>query len=67
MWTINKYEMKTESKINKVTTTNLNIALRMCDIEINKAILDKVIDLVELIEEKGDDVTIKDVCELQVA
>jgi len=59
--------MKTESKINKVTTTNLNIALRMCDIEINKAILDKVIDLVELIEEKGDDVTIKDVCELQVA
>jgi hypothetical protein len=59
--------MKTESKINKVPTTNLDIALRMCGIEINKSILDKAIDLVELIEEKGDEVSIKDICKLQAS
>jgi hypothetical protein len=53
------------NKIDKVTTTNLDIALRMCNIEINKVIIDKVIDLVELIEEKGDKVTISDICKLQ--
>jgi hypothetical protein len=59
--------MKAEDKINKVTTTNLDIALRMCGIEINKAILDKVIDLVELIEDKGDEVSISDICKLELA
>ena len=57
--------MKKDKPINKVTTTNLDIALRMCNIQLNKTIIDKVIDLVELIEEKGDDVTIMDVCKLQ--
>jgi len=37
----------------------------LCNIEINKDILDKVIDLVELIEDKGDEVSLKDVCKLQ--
>jgi hypothetical protein len=54
-----------EQPINKVTTTNLDIALRMCNIEINKKILDKIIDIIELIEEKGDEVKIKDICQLQ--
>jgi len=54
-----------EKPIDKVTVTNLDIALRMCTIEINKSILDKIIDLVELIESKGDEVTIKDICRLQ--
>ena len=54
-----------EKQIDKVTVTNLDIALRMCGIEINKSILDKIIDLVELIESKGDDVTIKDICSLK--
>ena len=58
---------KIEKMIDKVTTKNLDIALRMVGIEINKTILDKIIDLVELIEEKGDDVSIKDICKLQVA
>jgi hypothetical protein len=57
--------MKTKNPIDKVTTTNLDIVLRMCNIELNKSIIDKVIDIVELIEEKGDGTTIKDVCELQ--
>ena len=55
----------TERLIDKVTTTNLDIALRMCNIQIHKSIVDKIIDLVELIEDKGDDVSIKDICELQ--
>lgn len=59
--------MKIEKPINKVTTTNLDIALRMCNIEINKTILDKIIDIVELIEEKGDMVTIAEICKLQIA
>lgn len=51
--------------IDRVTTINLDIALRMCKIQIDTSILDKVIDLVELIEEKGDQTSISDVCELQ--
>lgn len=51
--------------IDKVTTKNLDIALRMVGIQLDVNIIDKVIDLVELIENKGDDVTIKDVVSLQ--
>jgi uncharacterized protein YnzC (UPF0291/DUF896 family) len=58
---------KTQKSIDRVTVTNLDIALRMCHIEINKSILDKVIDLVELIEEKGQDVSIQDICELEAS
>lgn len=51
--------------IDKVTVTNLDIALRMCGISMSKDLIDKVIDLVELIEDKGDDASIKDICKLQ--
>ena len=51
--------------IDKVTTDNLDIALRMCQIQIDKSILDRIIDLVELIEEKGDQTSIEDVVKLQ--
>ena len=52
---------KTVKSIDNVTVQNLDIALRMCNIEIHKTILDIIIDLVELIEEKGDQVSIKDI------
>jgi hypothetical protein len=52
-------------KIDNVTVENLDVALRICNIEIDKAVLDKVIDLVELIEDKGADVSLRDICELQ--
>ena len=39
--------------------------LRMVGIQLDINIIDKIIDLVELIENKGDDVTIKDVVSLQ--
>jgi hypothetical protein len=51
--------------IDKVTVDNLDIALRMCDIKLDKMVIDKIIDIVEIIEDKGDDVTIKDMCQLQ--
>lgn len=54
-----------EKSIDKVTTVNLDIALRMCKIQIDTSLLDKVIDLVELIEQKGDKTSISDICELQ--
>ena len=34
-------------------------------IQIDKSILDRIIDLVELIEEKADETSIADVCKLQ--
>ena len=58
--------MKEEERpINKVTVQNLDIALRMCQIQIDKALIDRIIDLVELIENKGDNTSISDVVELQ--
>ena len=50
---------------NNVTRTNLNLALRMVNIQISEGLLDQVVDVVELIERKGDDVSIMDICELQ--
>jgi hypothetical protein len=58
-------EKKSEKTIDKVTTSLLDVALRMCDIEINKAILDRLIDVVEIITEKGGDVSLKDVSHLK--
>ena len=51
--------------IDKVTVTNLDIALRMCNIQLDKTLIDRIIDIVELIEDKGDDTSIKDICQLQ--
>jgi len=46
--------------IHKVTTTNLDIALRMCNIQLDKTLIDRIIDLVELIEDNGDNTSIND-------
>jgi len=54
-----------DKSIDKVTTTNLDLALRICNIELDITLIDKIIDLVELIEEKGDEVSIKDISQLQ--
>ena len=48
-----------------MTVTNLDVALRMVGISIDKETIDKIIDIVELLETKGDDTSIKDICELQ--
>lgn len=58
--------MKREQKpIDKVTVKNLDMVLKTCDIQLSKNLLDKIIDIVELIEERGDQVTIESICELQ--
>ena len=59
--------MKTEKQIDKVTVTNLDLAFRMVGITFDHKTIDIIIDLVELIEEKGDKASIKDICELQAS
>lgn len=54
-----------KKSIDNVTVTNLDLALRMVGISIDKETIDKIIDIVELLEIKGDDTSIKDICELQ--
>ena len=54
-----------KKRIDKVTTSRLDIALRMVGINMSIEIIDKIIDLVELIEDNGGNTSIKDVCELQ--
>ena len=51
--------------IDNVTTTNLELALRMCHIQLPMDVVDRIIDVVEILEEKGDDVSIKDITNLQ--
>jgi len=59
-------EKQKESKpIDKVSIDILDVALRMCNIQIHKTILDKIIDIVELLEDKGGDATVEDMIDLQ--
>ncbi len=51
--------------IDKVTVENVDLALRMIGITCDHKTIDNIIDLVELIEDKGDDTSIKDICRLQ--
>jgi hypothetical protein len=57
-------ENKSTKPIDNVTVERLDMALRMCHIELHKTIIDKIIDLVELIEEKGGETSIEDICKL---
>lgn len=51
--------------IDNVTTDNLDAALRACGYALDLTLVDRIIDLVELIEEKGDDTSIKDLLALK--
>jgi len=64
---INKKKMSKNKKkrIDKVTTERLDMALRMVGIQLNIDLIDRVIDLVELIEDKGGDTSLEDVIKLQ--
>ena len=61
----NQLSEKLEKPIDKVTITNLDIALRMCGYNLDRELIDNIIDLVELIEDKGDDISIRDVTKMQ--
>lgn len=56
---------KSKKRINKVTVERLDVALRMCGMEFMKETIVKIIDLVELIENKGGETTIEDICKLK--
>lgn len=54
-----------QKPIDKVTVKNMDVALRMCGITLGHGTIDKIIDLVELIEEKGDETTMSDIFKLR--
>lgn len=56
---------RVEKSIDKVTTSNLNSALLLCDIRLSMDIVDHIIDIVELLEDKGDQTTLKDITKLK--
>jgi hypothetical protein len=57
--------MNKKKSIDKVTTQDLDMVFRLCEISVPIDIVDNIIDIVELLEEKGDKTTLKDVCKLQ--
>ena len=58
-------EKSGEKPIDRVTTTLLDIALRSVGIQMDLDLIDKIIDLVELLEDKGGEATILDICKIQ--
>jgi hypothetical protein len=57
--------MEVNKPIDKVTTERLDMALRMCGHNLDYNLIDNIIDLVELIEEKGGNVTMSDIISLK--
>lgn len=64
---VKKWHLNNKQKpIDKVTTDSLDVALRCVDIRVNIHILDKIIDVIELLEEKGNNTTIDDLTNLKM-
>lgn len=57
--------MSEEKPIDKVTIDVLDSVLRMCNIQLSRNLIDKIIDAVELIEDKKGNVNIGDVLEMK--
>ncbi len=55
----------TPKPIDRVTTNLLYKALLICDLQVPESLLDKIIDVVELLEEKGGEVTLSELTELK--
>ena len=58
-------EASNSNSIDKVTTNNLDIAFRAVGISCDIDTVDKIIDLVELLEEGGGNTTLEDIVKLQ--
>ena len=54
------------SPIDNVTTERLDAALRLCEIYLDTKMVDHIIDVVELIAEKGGEVTVDDLTSLKM-
>ena len=61
-----KMENIMHKPIDDVTVQRLDVALRLCDIEIRPEILDLIIDLVEAIEDKGGDLNLMDIAKIKL-
>jgi hypothetical protein len=48
-----------------VKTMPVSIALKLCDIQIHNDVLKRVVDIVNIIIEKGDNTSLKDIAELK--
>ena len=59
------YKLLKEKPIDKVTVELLSMALRMVGIIFDDKTIDKIIDLVELLEKKGGETSIEDIVKLQ--
>lgn len=56
----NNIERIIEKPIDNVTVDNLYSCLQFLKIEVAPAALDLIIDLVEILEEKGDEISLND-------
>jgi hypothetical protein len=52
------------NKQDNLNVKNLDVALRMTGIIFDNKTIEKIINIVHLIQENGDQTTIKDVCSL---
>ena len=60
-----KPEAENNKTIDNVTTVLLELACRIVGIQLSFKEVDLIIDIVELIEEKGGDVTLRDITSLK--
>ena len=57
--------MGKKKPIDKVTVSRLKTCLRMIGVDLPDEVIDKTIDLVELIEKKGGKTSLKDISKLE--
>jgi len=55
-----------DKPIDYVTTQSLDAALRLIGVKIESPVLDKIIDLVELLEDKKGNPTLEEITELEI-
>lgn len=59
------YIEQLQKPIDAVTVENLDVALRMCQIAIHTAILDKIIRVIKVIQDLGGDISMRDISRLE--
>jgi len=63
---LNEYISQEKKGIDEVTTDRLQMGLRMIGYDLPINIIDDIIDVVELIEDKGDKVSFNDIADLKI-
>jgi len=60
-----QYEYEPDKPIDYVTIQRLDVSLRLIGVKIESPVLDKIIDLVELLEDKKGNPTLEEITELE--